>query len=67
MPPSQLLSAMINHPDRSPAFGGWRLALDLCRALGRAASAAEGHPLVEADPLRPQNDAALDKKKRKQR
>ena len=67
MPPSQLLSAMINHPDRSPAFEGWRLALDLCRALGRAASAAEGHPFVEADPLRPQNDAALDKKKRKQR
>jgi hypothetical protein len=54
MKPSQLLSAFINHPDRSPVFSTWPLAAACCRAIGTASVAAAGHFLVEADPLRPE-------------
>ena len=54
MEPKTLLSAMLNHPSKSPMFSRWPLAHKCCEALGEAAAAARSHPLVAADRLRPE-------------
>jgi hypothetical protein len=54
MEPKTLLSVMLNHSNQSPMFRSWPLAAKCCCAMGAATAVARTHPLVVADPHRPE-------------